>query len=95
MCNICQINKSVEVDYYKILCNNDYRIIIPYNFSKATSDYLDDVTKQYTFWERDGYINYGELALFDVRAPQPEIHLYKVRSRQPLHHTTTSLPSHT
>ena len=107
--SLCQINKSVEVDYYKIFCNNDYRIIIPYNFSKATSDYLDDVTKQYTFWERDGYINYGELALFDVRAPQPEIHLYKVRrtgSPPPSHllpaagspsppPSTPSLPSHT
>ena len=44
--SLCQINKSAEVDYYKIQCNSEarekaYRIIIPQTFSKATSDYLD------------------------------------------------------
>jgi hypothetical protein len=34
--SLCQINKSVEVDYYKIRCNNGYRILIPQNFSKVT-----------------------------------------------------------
>jgi hypothetical protein len=77
--SLCQINKSVEVDYYKVRCNNAYRIIIPQNFSKATADYLDAVTKRYTFVERDGFIWYGDLKVFDVSAPQPEIHLYKVR----------------
>ena len=77
--SLCQINKSVEVDYYKIRCNGAYRVIIPQNFSKATSDYLEEVTKRYTFAERDGFIVYDKLRLFDVRAPQPEIHLYKVR----------------
>lgn len=33
--SLCQINKSVEVDYYKICCNNEFRIIIPLNFSQA------------------------------------------------------------
>ena len=77
--SLCQINKSVEVDYYKICCNGEYRIIIPKNFSKATSDFLDQVTRRYTFSERDGFIRYGEMALFDIRAPQPEINLCKVR----------------
>ena len=33
--SLCQINKSVEVDYYKLRCNGAYRIIIPRNFSKV------------------------------------------------------------
>lgn len=77
--SLCQINRSVEVDYYKIRCNNDYKIIIPQNFSRATGEYLEQITKQYTFSERDGAILYDKLQLFDVRAAQPPIHLYKVR----------------
>ena len=77
--SLCQINKSVEVDYYKICCNNDYRIIIPENFSKVTGDYLEQVTKRYTFSERGGVILYDEMPVFDVRTPQPTIDLYKVR----------------
>ena len=77
--SLCQINKSAEVDYYKVRVNNDYRILIPQNFSAATSDYLDATTKRYTFTEVGGFIRYGELPLFDVRASQPEIHLHKVR----------------
>jgi hypothetical protein len=102
--SLCQINKSVEVDYYKIRCNNDFRIIIPQKFSKAqlppphplnthpdrnptsltlnlamkaTSDYLEQITKRYTFSEREGFIQYDEMQLFDVREAQPEIDLYK------------------
>ena len=77
--SLCQINQSAEVDYYKVRCNHAYRILIPQNFSKSTSDYLDTTTRRYTFSERDGHILYGSLPLFDVRDPQPEIHLYKVR----------------
>eukprot|EP00931_Biecheleriopsis_adriatica_P048723 TRINITY_DN28156_c0_g1_i1.p1 TRINITY_DN28156_c0_g1~~TRINITY_DN28156_c0_g1_i1.p1 ORF type:complete len:2295 (-),score=500.02 TRINITY_DN28156_c0_g1_i1:122-7006(-) len=77
--SLCQINKSVEVDYYKIRCNNDFRIIIPRNFSRATGEYLEQITKQFTFSENDGFILHDELKLFDVRVTQPEIHLYKVR----------------
>jgi hypothetical protein len=77
--SLCQINKSVEVDYYKIKCNGEYRIIIPQNFSKTTSDYLDEITKRYTFSECDGVVMYDELKLFDVRGLQPEINLFKVR----------------
>jgi len=77
--SLCQINKSVEVDYYKIRCNNDYRIIIPQSFSKSTSDYLEQITKRYTFSENEGFITYDELKLYDVREAQPEIDLYKVR----------------
>ena len=86
--SLCQINKSAEVDYYKVRCSNvgteqsnrqDYRIIIPRNFSKATSDYLERITRQYNFSDDGGFIVYDELRLFDVRAPQPEIDLYKIR----------------
>lgn len=77
--SLCQINKSAEVDYYKVRANNAYRILIPQNFSKATSDYLDVTTRRYTFSERGGFLMYGDLHLYDVRQPQPEIHLYKVR----------------
>lgn len=77
--SLCQINKSVEVDYYKVRANNEYRIIIPKNFSKATSDYLDTVTSRYTFTERNGFLRYGEHVLFDLRESQPEINLHKIR----------------
>ena len=53
--------QSTEVDYYKIKCNNEYRIVIPQNFSKATSDYLDQVTKRHNFSEKDGFINHDEV----------------------------------
>jgi hypothetical protein len=49
--SLCQINKSVELDYYKIKCNDNYQIIIPSNFSKHTSEYLDEVTAKYNFYE--------------------------------------------
>jgi len=44
--SLCNINKSTEVDYYKVRCNGEYRIIIPENYSKSTSDYLDVTTKR-------------------------------------------------
>ena len=77
--SLCQINKSVEVDYYKVKCNGEFRTVIPQNFSKSTGDYLEEVTRQYTFSERDGMILYGDLPLFDVRPAQPEINLFTVR----------------
>jgi hypothetical protein len=77
--SLCQINKSVEVDYYKVRCNGAYRVIIPRNFSKETSEYLAQLTMQYTFSEKGGLILYGDLAVFDVRPQQPEIHLHVVR----------------
>ena len=30
--SLCQINKSVEVDYYKIRANGVFHIVIPRNF---------------------------------------------------------------
>ena len=77
--SLCQINKSTEVDYYKIRCNNEFKIVIPQNFSKTTSDYLEQVTKRYTFHEQKGFIMHDDLKIFDIRAQQPEINLYKVR----------------
>jgi hypothetical protein len=78
--SLCQINKSIEVDYYKVRCNGEFRTIIPQNFSKSTGDYLEQVTNQYTFSESSGVIVYDDLPLFDLRGlAQPEIHLYKVR----------------
>lgn len=73
------VNKSVEVDYYKIRCTNGFHMLIPRNFSRKSWEYLEQITEQYTFAERDGAILYEELPLFDVRASQPEIHLHKVR----------------
>ena len=86
-CNLslCQINKSVEVDYYKVKCNGKFRTIIPYNFSKTTGDYLEQITKQYTFSEKENIVMYDSLPLFDLRLPQPEIHLYNVRFDPPTH----------
>jgi len=77
--SLCQINKSVEVDYYKVYCNGEFRIIIPQNFSKTTSDYLDVVTTHYTFSEHDGVMIYDGMSVFDLRPQQPEINLHRVR----------------
>ena len=77
--SLCQINKSVEVDYYKVRCNDEYRIVIPKNFSKETSEYLEETTKHYTFSERDGIMMYDDAPVFDLRPHQPEINLYRVR----------------
>ena len=77
--SLCQINKSAEVDYYKVKCNGKYRIIIPQNFSTATSEYLDDITKRHTFSLQNGCISYAELDIFDIRPSQPEINLHKIR----------------
>jgi len=77
--SLCQINKSVEVDYYKVRCNGEFRTIIPHNFSKSTGDYLEEVTKRYTFSERESVIRYDELSIFDLRPAQPEINLFRVR----------------
>ena len=82
--SLCQINRSAEVDYYKLKVNGAFRILIPQNFSPSTSDYLDATTRRYTFLERGGIISHGTLPLFDVRAAQPEIHLHKVRFDAPL-----------
>ena len=30
--SLCNINKSVEVDYYKVKCDGEFRIIIPRTF---------------------------------------------------------------
>lgn len=77
--SLCQINKSVEVDYYKVQCDGSFHIIIPQNFSKRTSTYLEDVTRQYTFSEKDGIMVYDDLPVFDLRPQQPMIDLYKIR----------------
>jgi len=77
--SLCQINKSVEVDYYKVHCDGEFRIIIPQNFSKRTSNYLDEVTRQYTFSEECSIMVYDDLPVFDLRPQQPEINLYKIR----------------
>lgn len=77
--SLCNINKSVEVDYYKVQCDGEFRIIIPQNFSKITSDYLEEMSKRYTFSERNGFMKYDDLPVFDLRPSQPEINLYRVR----------------
>jgi len=79
--SLCQINKSVEVDYYKIQMNSvDHRIIIPENFSVSTRDYLEKACKRYTFTENgDGVLRYDGLPVFDLRPHQPRIDLFQVR----------------
>lgn len=77
--SLCQINKSVEVDYLKVMINSEFRIVIPNNYSKATSKYLEETTKHYTFSEREGIMTYDDLPVFDLRPHQPEINLYRVR----------------
>jgi hypothetical protein len=78
--SLCQINKSVEVDYYKVYCDSEFRIIIPQNYSKSTSDYLENITKHYTFSERENIMMYDDLPIFDLRGPeQPEIKLFRIR----------------
>lgn len=77
--SLCQINKSVEVDYYKIRCNGVFHIVIPQNFSKVTSEYLEHVTTHHSFSESEGIMIYDNTPVFDLRPQQPEINLYRVR----------------
>eukprot|EP00804_Cyclotella_cryptica_P011896 CCRYP_004399-RA/>CCRYP_004399-RA protein AED:0.06 eAED:0.06 QI:211/0.78/0.8/1/0.71/0.6/15/1860/1813 len=77
--SLCQINKSVEVDYYKIRCNGVFHIVIPCNFSKTTSEYLEKVTTHHSFSESEGIMTYDNIQVFDLRPQQPEINLYRVR----------------
>ena len=91
--SLCQINKSQEVDYYKMKINNrDFRIIIPQKFSKSTCDYLEKISKRYTFSDTLGggggameeehgedVICYDGIPLFDVRESQPQIDLHEIR----------------
>jgi hypothetical protein len=77
--SLCQINKSVEVDYYKIRCNGVFHIVIPHNFSKVTSEYLEHITSHHSFSENEGIMTYDNIRVFDLRPQQPEINLYRVR----------------
>lgn len=77
--SLCQINKSVEVDYYKIRCNGVFHIVIPQNFSKVTSEYLEHITTHHSFSENEGIMTYDNINVFDLRPQQPEINLYRVR----------------
>lgn len=80
---LCQINKSVEVDYYKLRCNGEFRTVVPRTFSKSTSDYLESVSSRYTFAERDGVVWYDSHPVFDLRTAQPSIELDSVRFDSP------------
>lgn len=77
--SLCQINKSVEVDYYKIKCNGLFHIVIPQNFSKKTSDYLEHITIHHSFSESEGIMKYDDISVFDLRPHQPEINLYTIK----------------
>jgi hypothetical protein len=77
--SLCSINKSVEVDYYKIKVNGSFNIIIPFNFSKNTSEYLEVITKNHSFSENNGIMMYDDIQVFDLRPQQPEINLYRIR----------------
>jgi hypothetical protein len=71
------------VDYYKVKCSGKYITIIPVNFSKTIGDYLEKITKRYTFEKKKDIIMYDNLPLFDLRLSQPEINLYKVKFDPP------------
>lgn len=65
--SLCSINKSVEVDYYKIKVNGSFHIIIPFNFSKKTSEYLEEITVHHSFSESNGIMMYDDIQVFDLR----------------------------
>ena len=79
--SLCQINKSAEVDSYKLKVDGAFRIVVPRQFSVATSDYLDLITRRHTFTESNGLIKYDELPLFDLGdgGSNRTSSLYKVR----------------
>ena len=67
----------------------DFRIIIPQKFSKSISDYLENISKRYTFSdtaagvdgkpEHNQVICYDGIPLFDIRESQPVIDLHEIR----------------
>ena len=77
--SLCSINKSVEVDYYKIKVNESFHIVIPSNFSKKTSEYLEEITTHHSFSEKNGIMMYDDIQVFDLNPHQPEINLYRIR----------------
>jgi len=77
--SLCQINKSAEVDSYKLKVDGAFRIVVPRQFSASTADYLDLITRRHTFTESNGLIKYDELPLFDVSSQNADVQLYKVR----------------
>ena len=81
--SLYKINKSSEVYYYKVRCGGEFRIFIPHNYSKATSNYLDEATQLHTFSGKYNFIINHDLPVFDSRPQQPEINLHKVRFDSP------------
>ena len=77
--SLCSINKSVEVDYYKMKVDGSYNIVIPSNYSKKTSVYLEDITSNHSFAVHDGIMTYDDIQVYDLRPHQPEINLYKIK----------------
>jgi hypothetical protein len=77
--SLCSINKSVEVDYYKIKVNGSFHIIIPINFSKTTSEYLEGITMRHSFSANNGIMMYDDIQVFDLKPHQPEINLFQIR----------------
>ena len=65
--SLCSINKSVEVDYYKMKVNGSFHIIIPSNFSKKTSEYLEEITVHHSFSENNSIMMYDGIQVFDLR----------------------------
>ena len=65
--SLCSINKSVEVDYYKVRVDGSFHIIIPSNFSKKTSEYLEEITVHHSFTENNGVMMYDDIQVFDLR----------------------------
>ena len=70
---------------YRLRLDDEYRVIIPTHFSKLTAEYLERVTRQYNFSERDGFIVHDEMRLFDLRTREMELHRVRFDSRSSVH----------
>ena len=57
----------------------DAGTVIPSNFRKSTGEYLETITRRYTFSESDGVVVYDGMPVFDLRTPQPQIDLFSIR----------------
>jgi peptidyl-tRNA hydrolase len=67
------------LEYYKFKYDGEYRIVIPYNFSRSTGEYLAQVSGEYNFYSEEEFICHDKMKIFDMRCPQPEINVYKAR----------------
>ncbi len=77
--SLCQINKSVEVGYYRIRCKDDHRTHTLGRSVQKTGGHLEQGTTPCTASESNGTFVYEELSRSDVRVAQSETPLYQVQ----------------